>query len=355
MSTILDGQCASGLEVLWVAMHGFVFTFVLLTAGMDLLNVAAMTALVAGGGMYLVVLSEIGAHSMVYEWLPLVVTVVAVSLLSMGGARYAKGQVFAPPSTTSGTGPVLFLSVLGGYVLATFQTQALRASGLEDWIPLMAIGVVCALMAYGGVRYTRNEDFLPTSLTRGSGPRISLMALGLFVGTSFLRKLEGYKGTWGSWLALGGAAAGSALLASGGARYSLGGSFLPGTVASGPAPVAVMALLGALVYTAFVERLSLRASGQGAEQWWPLAGVVLGVGALSHAGARMGADSTLPTGLKQGWTSPLAMLGLALYSALALHAVEDAKGGLTMWLNVAGAASLAGGVALVGKRKLAPV
>ena len=69
----------------------------------------------------------------------------------------------------------------------------------------------------------------------------------------------------------------------------------------------------------------------------------------------MGADSTLPTGLKQGWTSPLAMLGLALYSALALHAVEDAKGGLTMWLNVAGAASLAGGVALVGKRKLAPV
>jgi len=49
------------------------------------------------------------------------------------------------------------------------------------------------------------------------------------------------------------------------------------------------------------------------------------------------------------------MLGLALYSALALHAVEDAKGGLTMWLNVAGAASLAGGVALVGKRKLAPV
>jgi hypothetical protein len=354
MGKVLQGQCISGTEVLWVAVHGFAFALALLTVGTELLNPAAVTAVVAAGGTYLLVLSELTTHTTVQEWAPLVAAVVGAGLLSMGGARYASGQSFAPPTLASGAGPVVILSVLAGYVLAAFQMQALGKQGLEDWIPLaLAVGV-SGLLAHAGARYSRNEEFFPKALTTGSGPRMVLLGLGLFVGTSFLGALESHKGTWEQWVALAAAAAGSALLASGGARYAQGGEFFPGALTTGPVPAAVMALLAAFVYTVFVEHVGVRKAGEGVEAWMPLLGAVVGAGALSHCGARLGSDETfLPALLEQGFTPLLATAGLAIYTVLALHAVNEPKGGLTMWMNLAGAASVVGGLSYCTKRKLA--
>lgn len=354
MGKVLEGQCVSGAEVLWVALHGFAFALALLTVGTELLNPAAVTAVVAAGGTYLLVFSELTAHTTLQEWAPLVAAVVGAGLLSMGGARFASGQSFAPPSLALGAGPVIILSVLAGYVLAAFQMQALGEKGLEDWIPLAFAAGISGLLANAGARYSHNEDFLPKALTSGAGPRMVLLGFGLFVGTSFLGALESHKGTWEQWLALAAAVAGSALFAFGGARYAQGVEFFPEALTSGPVPAAVMALLTAFVYTAFVEHIGARKPEEGVEQWMPLLGAVVGAGVLSRCGARFGSGETFLPALLENGTIPLvATAGLIIFTVLALHPVNEPKGGLTMWMNLAGAASVVGGLsALSNKRKL---
>ncbi|GAB5034588.1 Hypothetical protein NocV09_02000380 [Nannochloropsis oceanica] len=352
MGKVFEGQCVSGAEVLWVAVHGFGFALALLTVGTELLHPRAVTAVVAAGGTYFLVLSELTAHSILQEWAPLVAAVLGAGLLSMGGARFASGQSFAPPSLSSGAGPVIILSVLAGYVLAAFQMQALGEKGLEDWIPLAFAAGISGLLANAGAYYSPNEDFFPKGLTSGAGPRMVMLGLGLFVGPSFLGALESHKGTWEQWLALAAAAAGSALFAFGGARYAQGFEFFPEALTRGPVPAAGMALLAAFIYTSFVEHFEARKPGEGVEQWMPLLGAVVGAGVLSHCGARWGAgEAFLPALLESGAYPLVATAGLVIYTVLALHAVNEPKGGLTMLMNLAGAASVVGALSALNKRK----
>lgn len=58
--------------------------------------------------------------------------VAGAGLLAQGGARYASGNGFLPEALTKGKVPAVFLFVLGGYVLAQFQTQGMRAA--EEWM-----------------------------------------------------------------------------------------------------------------------------------------------------------------------------------------------------------------------------
>lgn len=59
--------------------------------------------------------------------------------------------------------------------------------------------------------------------------------------------------------ALGGAAAAAGLIAGGGSRYAQGGPFFPESLTTGLIPTAVMALLGAFVYTAFSDAVAAKA------------------------------------------------------------------------------------------------
>ncbi len=348
MGKVLEGQCVSGTEALWVAVHGFAFTLAVVLVGGEYFSPLALTGVLAAGGTYLLSLSELPDHPTLQEWLPLTAAVVGAGLLSMGGARYSAGQAFVHPTLASGAGPVLVLSVLAGYAVAAFQLQGLRASGVEEWIPLLLAAGGAGVVSHAGARYGRGESFFPEALTSGAGPCNFLLGLGLFVGVGFLNAVESHKGTWEQWLALGGAATAVGLLAGGGARYAQGGEFFPEALTKGPVPAAVMALLGAFVYTAFVENVGVR-GGQGVEEWLPLMGAVVGAGTLAHCGARLGSDASfLPDLLERGVAPLVYTVGLAMYSVLALHAVNEPKGGLTTWMNLAGAASVVGALSFYG-------
>lgn len=83
--------------------------------------------------------------------------------------------------------------------------------------------------------------------------------------------------------ALGSAAAAAGLVANGGARYAKGGAFFPESLTTGLIPTAVMALLGAFVYTAFSDAVAakaLAAAGSGKKRGWgatPPPAVVAGI------------------------------------------------------------------------------
>lgn len=351
MAKILEGQCVTGLEAVWVFLHGFAFALMAVMVGTDYLSPYALTAVMAAGGTYLLVLSELTAHTTVQEWAPLVAAVAGVGLLSKGGARYGSGESFVHPSLTSGSGPVLILSVLAGYVLAAFHLHALKAPGVEEWIPLLLAAGGVGLLSHAGARYGSGEDFFPKQLTTGNGPRNFLTGLGVFVVVSFLGAVESHKGTWEQWVGLAAAVAGVGLLSAGGARYAAGGDFLPEALASGPVPAAVMATLGAFVYTAMMEEVGVNRNGDLSE-WFPLAGAVAVVGLLAHGGARLGADeSFLPDFMSKGFAPVAFTITLVLYSIMALHAVSEPRGGLTMGLNLAGFASVVGGLAFYNNNK----
>ncbi len=70
-------------------------------------------------------------------------------------------------------------------------------------------------------------------------------------------------------------------------------------------------------------------------------------------GARYGQDKQLvPEGLLSSKAQGPALLTLALgaYTVLALHAVTEAKGGLTLGLNLVGAVTIVGALSFYGAK-----
>lgn len=65
------------------------------------------------------------------------VATAGAGLLAQGGARYAGGKSFVPETLTKGQVPAVFLSMLGGFVLAQLQTQGVRAA--EEWMYVGAL------------------------------------------------------------------------------------------------------------------------------------------------------------------------------------------------------------------------
>lgn len=53
---------------MWVALHGFAFALVALVVGIDHLSPTALSAVLAGGGMYLLTLAEVAEHATLLEW-----------------------------------------------------------------------------------------------------------------------------------------------------------------------------------------------------------------------------------------------------------------------------------------------
>jgi len=51
-----------------VALHGFAFALVALTAGLEHLSPTGVAALLAGGGAYLLTLAEAAEHATLLDW-----------------------------------------------------------------------------------------------------------------------------------------------------------------------------------------------------------------------------------------------------------------------------------------------
>eukprot|EP00640_Fibrocapsa_japonica_P002782 CAMPEP_0113943092 /NCGR_PEP_ID=MMETSP1339-20121228/19172_1 /TAXON_ID=94617 /ORGANISM="Fibrocapsa japonica" /LENGTH=255 /DNA_ID=CAMNT_0000947861 /DNA_START=88 /DNA_END=852 /DNA_ORIENTATION=- /assembly_acc=CAM_ASM_000762 len=122
---------------------------------------------------------SIGIPESYIPYLALTATVLALTAYSLLHYTKYNKKMFVPPVLLEGNGPLVFFSVIGGWVILEFMEMAYtQPGGLWEWMPLIGVVAGSGLLSWRGVKYGQGHELFPAYITQGWFPTAFIVVFG---------------------------------------------------------------------------------------------------------------------------------------------------------------------------------